>query len=80
MNICRAALGDSDNDVREAAAAALPKMSKEAVPLLIKALKSDEKHMRPMSLRVLASIGPEAAPAIPELRRLFRELKESWEP
>ncbi len=62
-----AALADTDNDVRDAAAASLPKMSKAAVPVLIKAIQGEKKDVRKMAMKVLGTIGSEAAPAIPDL-------------
>jgi HEAT repeat protein len=63
-----AALADADNDVREACAGALPKMSKAAVPELIKALKGDQKGLWILSMKILGEIGAESAKAIPDLR------------
>src|SRR5207253_1001757 len=65
-----AALGDSDADVRQSAAASLPKISKVAVPALIKALQSDQKVLRTMAMQTLGGIGSAAAPAIPALKEI----------
>ena len=62
------ALGDADADVREACAASLPKMSKAAVPVLLKALKGDQKSLWTMSMKILGEIGAESAQAIPDLK------------
>lgn len=67
------ALGDSDNDVRNTAAESLPKMSKTAVPVLLKALKSDKADLKRMAIKILGAIGSEAAPAIPELAAILLE-------
>ena len=63
-----AALADSDADVRAACAASLPKMSKAAVPVLLKALKGDQKGLWIMSMKILGEIGAESAPALPDLK------------
>ena len=49
------ALGDTDTDVRDAIAASLPKMSKVAVPVLIKALTSEKKDLRHMAIKILGA-------------------------
>ena len=69
------ALSDSDADVRQTAADALPKMSKTAVPALIKVLKSDNALLKRMAIGILGKCGTEAAPAIPELNALLRDVK-----
>ena len=74
------ALGDSDADVRDAVAESLPKMSKVAVPVLTKALKSEKKELRQMAIRILGACGAEAASAIPELSALLVEFKGYSEP
>src|SRR6516162_5257513 len=67
----------ADNDVREAAAEALPKMPKAAVPVLIKALKVGNEGTLPMVIKTLGKIGAEAAPAIPDLEALLLAYKAS---
>ena len=53
-----AALADADNDVRDACALTLTKkMSKEAVPILIRTLKGDQADLWKMSMKVF---GPSA--------------------
>ena len=74
------ALGDSDADVRDAVAESLPKMSKVAVPVLTKALKSDKKELRQMAIRILGACGAEATSAIPDLSALLVEFKGYSEP
>ena len=75
-----AALSDTDTDVRDAVASALPKMSKAAVPVLIKALRDDKKELRPMAIKILGEIGAAAAAAVPELRTFLLEYKGYSEP
>jgi HEAT repeat protein len=75
-----AALGDADTDVREAAAAVLPKMSKVAVPVMIEALKGDNKNLLVMAMKILGATGAEGAAAIPELKRHLLEFKGFAEP
>lgn len=70
------ALGDSDADVRQSAATALPKISKAAVPVLIKALKSDKQVLRAMAMQTLGGIGSAAAPAIPELKQIVLQAEK----
>jgi len=65
------ALGDADNDVRQTAAQSLPKMSKVAVPVLIKSLKSDKADLKAMAITILGTIGAEAAPAIDDLKAIL---------
>jgi HEAT repeat protein len=72
-----AALADKDNDVREAAAEALPKMPKAAVPVLNKALKEGNEEALPMVMKTLGKIGADAAPAIPDLEALLLAHKAS---
>ena len=57
------ALGDADNDVRLMAGQSLPKMSKVAVPVLIKSLQNGKAELKPMAIKILGDIGAEAAPA-----------------
>jgi HEAT repeat protein len=71
VNVLVTALGDADNDVRQMAAQSLPKMSKVAVPVLIKSLNSDKAEIKMMSIKILGDIGSEAAPAIPELKDIL---------
>ncbi len=75
------ALGDADADVRQTAGAALPKMSKVAVPALVKVLATEKVEMRNQAIRVLGEMGSAAAPAIPELKAfLFRPIAGSADP
>src|SRR5207302_1751132 len=62
------ALGDADEDVRQAAEESLPKMGKAAVPALIKAVHGDSAKLRNTAIKTLGAIGPAAAAAIPELK------------
>jgi HEAT repeat protein len=68
-----AALGDADADVRDTSAASLQKIPKAAVPAMTKALKTENKNLLTMAMRILGAIGAESAPAIPELERLLLE-------
>jgi HEAT repeat protein len=70
-----AAMADKDNDVRQAIAEALPKMPAAAVPALNKALKENNKDLVPMAIHILGKIGPEAAPAIPNLEAILLAYK-----
>jgi HEAT repeat protein len=63
-------LNDQDVDVYRAAAVSLERygpLAREAVPLLIRALKADHWVMRIQAIETLESIGTGAAPAIPGL-------------
>ena len=44
-----------------------------AVPALAEALKSKDKDIRRGACMALGAIGPQAAPALPELKRLLDE-------
>lgn len=66
-----AALEDSNEDVRQAALAVLPKMGEAAVPPLLQAVKGDKAALRLMAVKALGEMGPPAAAAIPELKALL---------
>jgi hypothetical protein len=70
------ALGDSDPEVRIAAAWALSQMESAgagAVPGLKKALADPDPRVRSLSAVALRSIGPKAADAVPELIRALND-------
>ena len=56
------ALGDPDEDVRQAAESALPKVGKTAVPALIKAMNNDKANLRHTAIRTAAN-GASGLPA-----------------
>jgi HEAT repeat protein len=68
-----AALGDSDEVVREAAAAALSAFGKEAVSPLADALKHKEAAVRRGAADALGDIGSTAKTAVPALRDALQD-------
>ena len=65
-------LGDGDELVQEAAAAAIKNIGKDAVPLLIEFL-NDKGRRRILALGALGEIGPDARAATPILLKLLRD-------
>jgi HEAT repeat protein len=59
-----------ENLSRDAAASALTRIGKPAVPELIKGLRSKDLFVRQRCAIVLGEIGPDARPALPLLRNL----------
>src|SRR5262249_35083484 len=63
-----AALADENEDVRKAAAAALPKLGATATDALIHALKHKDTKVRNLAIKTLGEIGPGAKDALPQLK------------
>jgi HEAT repeat protein len=64
------ALGDKNENVRQAAAVALGEIgpeAKEAVPALTQMLEDEDKDVRQYTVEALREIGPEAKEAVPAL-------------
>lgn len=73
VDVLVSALADGDNDVRQTAASSLPKMSKTAVPVLMKAIKGDKADLKAMAVKILGDIGSDASAAVPDLRTILLE-------
>jgi HEAT repeat protein len=76
------ALEDEDPRVRAGAAAGLTRLGRSgkldgwedaAMPVLLRLLRSSDASDRGRAIGVLCHLGPEASPAIPELRRMLAE-------
>jgi HEAT repeat protein len=71
------ALGDKDNDVRQTAIETLPKLGSAAVPVLLKALRSEKDSLKPIAITLLGAIGAPAEEAIPDLKAILLEYKSA---
>jgi HEAT repeat protein len=67
------ALGDNDEDVRQAAADALARLGPPAVPFLVDALKGTNAQARAHAASALATLGPAAEKAVPALVPLLKD-------
>jgi hypothetical protein len=63
-------LGDFNNQTARSCMKALQKIGVRAVPLLIEALKSDDRRRKNRAAKTLGRIGPAARMAMPELQQL----------
>jgi HEAT repeat protein len=68
-----AVLADADQTVRDEAARALGRMSPECVPPVLDALSAGDADAKSAALLVFAEVGPDAAEAIPTIRKLVAD-------